>query len=88
MDIVERLRRDADRWMAGDMGRDNEEAGWLSDEAATEIETLRAALKAAEEKLAAIEAEDQRVTQSQMTDLKRHLKEQDEIREAARWSSQ
>lgn len=56
--------------------------------AAVEIETLRAALKAAEEKLAAIEAENQRVTQSQIADLKRHLKEQDEVREAAKWSSQ
>ena len=43
--LVERLRADADRWMAGDMGRDNEEAGLLSNEAAATIEALCEALR-------------------------------------------
>jgi len=46
-----------------------------------EIERLHAALEA-------IEAEDGRVTQLQMAHLKQTLKEQSEIREAAKWSSQ
>ena len=51
-----------------------------SDALRAENERLRAALEA-------IEAEDQRVTQSQMAHLKQTLKEQSEIREAAKWSS-
>jgi len=45
-----------------------------------EIERLHAALEA-------IKAEDGRVTQLQMAHLKQTLKEQSEIREAAKWSS-
>lgn len=40
MEIVEKLRADADRWMAADVGRDNEEAGLLAEEAAQTIEAL------------------------------------------------
>lgn len=46
--IVERLNADADRWMAGDTGRDNEEAGLLSSEAADTITDLLAALEGLE----------------------------------------
>jgi hypothetical protein len=42
--LIERLRADADRWMSGDFGRDNEEAGMLSHDAADEITRLRAEL--------------------------------------------
>jgi len=40
-DIVDRLTDDANRWMSGDVGRDNEEAGMLSQEAADTITRLR-----------------------------------------------
>lgn len=53
-DIVERLRADADKWMAGEMDRDNEESGLLSHEAATEITRLRIALAAERERCAAL----------------------------------
>ena len=40
-DLVERLHNDASRWMSGDMARDNEEAGQLSDEASQAITALQ-----------------------------------------------
>lgn len=43
-DIVQRLNADADRWMSGDMVRDNEDAGTLSHEAAEEILRLSSRL--------------------------------------------
>src|SRR3546814_11363092 len=39
-EVIAQLRADADRWMSGDFGRDNEEAGMLSHGAAEEIERL------------------------------------------------
>src|SRR3546814_15356900 len=39
-ELIAQLRADADRWMSGDFGRDNEEAGMLSTGAAAEIERL------------------------------------------------
>lgn len=39
-DLIKRLRADADRWMSGDFGRDNEEAGMLSHDAADRIAHL------------------------------------------------
>jgi hypothetical protein len=51
-----------------------------SDALRAENERLRAALEA-------IKVEDGRVTQLQMAHLKQTLKEQSEIREAAKWSS-
>lgn len=40
VDLIKRLRADADRWMSGDFGRDNEEAGFLSHDAAETIARL------------------------------------------------
>jgi hypothetical protein len=54
----------------------------------TQSDALRAENERLRATLEAIKAEDGRVTQLQMAHLKQTLKEQSEIREAAKWSSQ
>jgi hypothetical protein len=88
-DCIEQLEREkavvSDLWeqqkqIALDYLADCNKAADHIEAQAAEIERLRAALEA-------IKVEDGRVTQSQMAHLKQTLKEQSEIREAAKWFS-